>query len=219
MSDPIEMRFSPAFGLEVKASGQGVVEGLASVFNGPPDSFGDVVAPGAFAKSIASHRAEKTSPLMLWAHDTARPVGRWTDVSEKRDGLHVRGLMNLKTTAGRDAWEHVRAGDVRGLSIGFRVPEGGAKFSGDKRHVSEVELLEVSLVAMPAQPLARVTETRSVRNRAEFRDLLRATGLPRRAAEKLASGGWPALAGETPQESETREIARQMRELAARIKA
>ena len=156
---------------------------------------------------------------MLWAHDTANPVGRWDKLTETPNGLEVRGRINLKTDAGKNAFEHVSAGDVSGLSIGFRVPEGGAIYDGPNRVVNEIDLAEVSLVAMPSQKMARISEVRSMQSRADFRDLLRGVGLSRRAADKLATGGWPALAGETPEEIEIRELARQMRDVTARISA
>lgn len=213
------LRFSPSFDLECRTTKLGLVEGLASVFNGPPDSYGDVILPGAFAKSLAAHNAAKTAPVMLWAHDTTKPVGRWDKLTESPQGLEVRGRINLKTDAGRNAFEHVSAGDVSGLSIGFLVPEGGAVFEGARRYLKHIDLAEISMVALPAQRLARISEIRQMQTRAEFRDLLRGVGLSRRAADKLATGGWPALAGETPEEIEIRELARQMRELAARIQA
>ncbi|MEM7671083.1 MAG: HK97 family phage prohead protease [Pseudomonadota bacterium] len=221
MSQPLEIRYSPAFDFdfECKASSQGTVEGIASVFNGPPDSHGDVVAAGAFHKSLSSHAKAKTSPAMLWSHDQSRPVGKWIKLSETQNGLEVKGQVNLKTAAGRDAFEHLRAGDMTGLSIGFNIPSGGASYEGNKRIVREIELHEISLVALPSQNLARVKEVRSLQSRAEFRDLLRNQGFPRRAAEKLATGGWPALAGENCEELEIRHLAEQVRDLAARLKS
>lgn len=218
MSTPLEIRMSPAFGLEVKASGQGVIEGIASVFNGPADAYGDIIAPGAFQKSLDRHKSEKSSPLMLWSHDPSKPVGRWDRMTETRDGLEVRGHLNLNTSDGKDAWEHVKAGDISGLSIGFTVPSGGGTHSGRTRNISEIELHEVSLVAMPAQRFARITETRSIQTRAQLRDLLRANGLPRRAAEKLCNGGWPELLGQSLEELQVRELAASMREIAARLR-
>lgn len=213
----MDLRFSPSFDLECRANKLGIVEGVASVFNGPADSYGDVIVPGAFTKSLTEHKAAKTAPVMLWAHDTAKPVGRWDKLTETPKGLEVRGRINLKTDAGKNAFEHVSAGDVSGLSIGFRVPEGGAVYEGSNRYLKEIDLAEISMVSLPAQRLARISEVRSMQTRADFRDLLRGVGLSRRAADKLATGGWPALAGETPEEIEIRELARQMRELAARI--
>ena len=150
------------------------------MFGGEPDSYGDVIAPGAFSASLAQHRREGSAPAMLWSHDLARPVGRWEDLAETADGLAVRGRLNLKTESGREAFEHLRAGDLSGLSIGYRVPEGGSVEERRARILTRVELYEVSLVAVPANRRSRIRQVKQLASRAEFRDLLRDSGLPPR---------------------------------------
>ena len=216
--DVAELRLSPAFEWKAQATAEGTVEGLGAVFGGEPDSYGDVIAPGAFSASLARHRREGSAPAMLWSHDLARPVGRWEDLAETADGLAVRGRLNLKTESGREAFEHLRAGDLSGLSIGYRVSEGGSVEERRARILTRVELYEVSLVAVPANRRSRIRQVKQLASRAEFRDLLRDSGLPRAAAEKLASGGWPALAGDTPDDTEIRRIAAEVKALAALLK-
>lgn len=183
--------------LELKADAEGRIEGYASTFGGEADHHGDVVAAGAFKASLARRQAAADMPVMLWAHEQGQPVGRWTDFAEDAKGLHVRGSINLKTTRGKDAFEHVRAGDATGLSIGFRIPEGGRTYSGKGAFLlSEVDLFEVSIVALPANPKARITGHKALGSKAEAIDMLRACGLPRKAAERFAAGGWKALGGE-----------------------
>ncbi len=198
---------APASAFEVKASGDGLIEGLASPYAGEPDSQGDVVAPGAFTASLARSKAAGDLPVMLWAHNLDTPVGRWSDFVDKADGLHVRGQLNLKTAAGREAFEHVRAGDARGLSIGYRIPEGGREYAGKGVFLlKEVELYEVSIVAIPAAARARITAIKSLGSKAEAVDMLRACGLSRAAAARFAAGGWKALSGED-HEARARQLA------------
>ena len=192
---------APAPALEMKASGDGLIEGLASPYGGEPDSYGDVVVPGAFSASLTRRKASGDLPVMLWSHNLDAPIGRWTDFEEKSDGLHVRGHLNLKTSAGRDAFEHVRAGDARGLSIGYRIPDGGREYAGKGIFMlKQVELFEVSIVAIPAAPRARITDLKSLGSKAEAIDLLRKCGLSKHAAAKFAAGGWKALSGEDTHE-------------------
>lgn len=215
--DMTELRLSPAFAFEAKATAEGIVEGLGAVFGGDPDSYGDVIEPGAFSATLSQHRAEGTSPAMLWSHDPSRPVGRWETLAETTEGLAVRGRLNLKTDAGRQAYEHLLAGDLSGLSIGYQVPDGGADTGRHARRLTRVNLLEVSLVAIPANRRSRIRQVKHLSSRAELRDLLRENGLPRAAADRLASGGWPALAGNTPDETEIRRIAAEVKALAATL--
>ena len=183
----------------------GIIAGLASPFGGDPDTYGDVVAPGAFATTIASGEAIP----MLWAHDQSRPVGRWTKLAETAGGLSVEGKLNLSTSAGREAFEHLKAGDVSGLSIGYEVPEGGAERRNGIRILKNVDLREVSLVAIPAARSARIGSVKSARTFASAADLkaaLRELGMSRGAAELVVRGGWSALA-KAPPETMTERIA------------
>ncbi|MBI0435418.1 HK97 family phage prohead protease [Roseomonas sp. KE0001] len=147
----VETRFAP------EESGQ--ISGYAAVW-GRRDLFGDVVQRGAFAKSLAAHRTAGTRPLMLWAHDPARPVGVWTEIREDDTGLHVTGMLVMDSTAGRDAHAMLKAQALDGLSIGFRTIRA-APATGGGRVVSEMELIEISLVSRPAQHAARVASVRS----------------------------------------------------------
>jgi hypothetical protein len=111
-------------------------------------------------------------------------------------GLRVRGRINLGTSAGKDAFEHVKAQDVTGLSVGYRVPPGGRVRNQDgSRLLVDVDLVEVSLTALPADDDARITEVKQVRlaSKTELVEFLHKGGLARAAASKVASGGWPLL--------------------------
>nr|WP_304504796.1 HK97 family phage prohead protease [Defluviimonas sediminis] len=190
--------------LEAKASAQGHISGLASPFGGEPDTYGDVIAPGAYAASLARHEAEKTAPVMLWGHDQTRVVGRWDALHERADGLHVEGFLNMATAMGRDAFEHLKAGDLSGLSIGFVVPKDGASmdYRTGVRTLTKIDLWEISLVALPAARRARVRSVKSIGGPEELRDLLRSHGLPHRFCEKVAAGGWAALEGKSIEDLE-----------------
>ncbi|HYD32094.1 MAG TPA: phage major capsid protein [Azospirillaceae bacterium] len=150
--------------LEIKLSSvdpeAGTIEGIASPFNGSPDRVGDVVAPGAFSRSLADHKARGTMPAMLWSHDPAAPIGAWTDIAETAGGLKVRGKLALGTAKADEAHRLVKAGAALGLSIGFKTVKA-SRLSGGYRRLEEVDLVEVSIVAVPAAPAARITSVKS----------------------------------------------------------
>lgn len=200
-----DLRTAAPAALEFKASPEGLIEGYASTTGGPPDRQGEVVLPGAFARSLAAHREAGTWPAMLWAHQLEEPIGRWLAMAEDSTGLYVKGAINLRTQRGREAFEHVRAGDAGGFSIGFTVPAGGRDYAGGGVfHLRDVDLLEVSIVTVPANPRARITGVKSLGSRAEAIEMLRACGLSRQAAARFAAGGWKALCGEDTHEKANR---------------
>jgi hypothetical protein len=131
--------------------------GYAAIF-GRPDRGGDVVRAGAFARAM--QRPAETVPL-LWQHDPSRPIGRIEYLKEDRRGLRVIGRLS-QGAAGREAAALLCEGAARGLSFGYRVraAEGEAP-----RLLTELELVEVSLVTMPMQPKARVHMVEADRQR------------------------------------------------------
>lgn len=139
---------------------RGAFAGYASAFGGAPDAYGDTIAPGAFSTSLAEHAAAGTRPLMLWSHDPARPIGVWTSIREDQTGLHVEGMLTTDSRDGADAYALLRSAAINGLSIGFRTRDS-ERLPGGGRLLKAIDLVEVSIVAMPAAPRARVTDIKS----------------------------------------------------------
>lgn len=174
----VEYRVLPAR-FELKASGRRII-GYGSTFESPEnyDSHGDIIRPGAFAGSLAKHKAEGTSVVMHDAH--LETIGVWDVVEEDvegakgKRGLYVEGDV-LDTTSGEDALKLVKAGIYRGLSIGYytraeRYLDGYegrplvlTKWGYPVRELLEVELVEVSVLASGSNPYAEVLEVRAAR--------------------------------------------------------
>lgn len=206
-------RYSPCF--EFKLSGaeaSGSFAGYASTFGGEPDAYGDIIAPGAFTDSLAAYQAKNAAPALLWAHDSAEPIGKWLALKQDRYGLAVEGKLTLGTKRGTEAHALMKD-DALGLSIGYRVASGGATYSGSSRILKAIELFEISAVAMPANPSARVTSVKSAafmrpENIREFEAALRdACGFTVREAKRIASAGWPALVRRDDDSGELQQIA------------
>lgn len=195
--------------LEVKLAGEiGQISGYASTFGGEPDSYGDRVERGAFTKSLQRYQAERSAPPMLWSHDQAEIVGRWKSLAEDSKGLKVEGQLDLNVTRAREALSLLKGGALSGLSIGFWTPPSGRKFNPDgTRTLLEVELAEISLVAIPANRGARITDIKSVETLRDFERFLREQGYSRVAAAKLAKGGWQGLDGIEDEQSIITEMA------------
>ena len=121
--------------------------GYAAVFD-HPDSGGDVVRKGAFLASLAKGQ----SVPLLWQHQAGRVIGRIEHLSEDERGLRV--IAALDGRDGARAAALLKAKRLDGLSFGYRVRS--AERSGGLRELSELDLVEVSLVARPMQRRARV---------------------------------------------------------------
>lgn len=139
------------------------LSGHASVFDSDSEvlagMFVERVAPGAFDRSLQG----KADVVALINHDQNMLLGR-TASGTLRLGKDAKGLtvdLDLPdTTLGRDVATMVGRGDMRGMSIGFRVLRDrwvsrGASVDGasyDLRIVEDVELFDVSAVTTPAYP-------------------------------------------------------------------
>lgn len=161
------------FETKLLADDAGAISGIAWKF-ATPDRVGDVIEKGAFAGT--------SLPLpMLFGHDQNDPIGVWEQAEEKADGLHVTGRLLIDDVPrAREVRALVQAGAVRGISIGFRGRKALPR-KGGGRIISDLELLEVSLVAVPAHPGAKVTSAKSAAG------ALRLTAALQRATAQLAA--------------------------------
>lgn len=123
--------------------------GYAALFD-KVDRGGDIIRKGAFARAVAA--GPKGVPL-LWQHRPGQPIGRIETLAEDRRGLRVIGALSDGSQAGREAAALLKDGAVGGLSFGYRVR---GKMQGRHRELTDLELVEISLVTMPMQPGARV---------------------------------------------------------------
>lgn len=135
----------------------GIIEGYASVFN-VVDHHNEIIAPGAFHKSIEIGKECNHMPKMLWQHDMKNPIGVWSSIYEDEKGLYVKGRILLKTNQGREAYDLIKSGAIEGLSIGFDVKKSQMCNKTGINKIIEVVLHEVSLVTIAANPLAKITK-------------------------------------------------------------
>lgn len=156
------------------SAGPGAFEGYGSVFN-VVDSYGDVVAKGAFKKTLKTWTSDRGKfPPMLLQHgggmfsggaEDMVPVGVWDEMREDDTGLYVKGrLLALDTDLGKRVHAAMTAGALDGLSIGFvtrEVAYGKQGTDEPARTLKAVDLWEVSLVTYPANDDARVTQVKS----------------------------------------------------------
>jgi HK97 family phage prohead protease len=148
------------FNLEIKASDDdGRFEGLASPYGGKPDSYGDIVEKTAYDDTLKVHRDRGTMPVMLWAHDQAQPIGVWEKFESRDDGLYGTGRLIKGVRQADEAHLLMKHGAVRGLSIGYRVVESVP--DGKNTRLKKIDLHEVSIVAIPAAPLARIVNVKA----------------------------------------------------------
>ncbi len=182
-------------GFEVKElDEQGLLSGYASVF-GNEDLCGDIIAKGAFKKSLSAAKKAGRMPAMLWQHDTREPIGVWDKFEEDDHGLMANGRLVLETQRGAEAYALLKAGAIRGLSIGFNTINSKIDADTKQRTLTEIDLWETSLVTFPANPQAMVGSVRGALNEGrlptprEFEEFLRDEGFSFKQAKAIVARG------------------------------
>jgi hypothetical protein len=130
-----------------------LLAGHAAVYNERADICGlftETIAPGAFAAVLRS----TPDVVALWDHQPSALLGRTAagTLRLREDGAGLAFELDVpNTTLGNDVLEHVRVGNVRGMSFAFRVGEERWDHATNLRTVLSVAgLYDVSPVVHPA---------------------------------------------------------------------
>jgi HK97 family phage prohead protease len=152
-----EVKFTSLDLKRVEADGS--FSGYASVFN-REDLGGDIVAPGAFAESLA--RRGTSGIKLLFQHDANQPLGVWTTLEEDSRGLYAEGrLMRSSVSKAREVHALMQAGALDGLSIGFRTVKSRRDRATGVRRILQADLWEISIVTFPLLPEARIASVKA----------------------------------------------------------
>ncbi|MDP4022338.1 HK97 family phage prohead protease [Methylobacterium sp. NEAU 140] len=188
-----------AFPLAIKSvSDGGAFSGYVSIF-GTPDTYREVVAPGAFKASLAATKAANRKLPICWQHDLREPIGHWDVLQEDEKGLYGEGILwTAEAPYARIAQRGMASGALSGLSIGYFVQDDAFDEVQRIRTLKTLDLREASIVTDPAHDDARVDVVKAklaagerVTER-EFESALREKGFSRSAAEEIASLGFKA---------------------------
>ena len=165
--------------LEIKASaetgGRRTFKGIATT--PATDRTGDIVEPKG---------AEFKLPIpLLWQHNSSDPIGWITSAKVTAAGIEIEGeVASFPDDPEGDlakrltkAWQMLKAGLVRGLSIGFRGIETARIEPGYGMRFMKWLWLELSAVTIPANAEATITAIKSA-----DAALLSASGMQQRSA-------------------------------------
>ncbi|MDH2313994.1 HK97 family phage prohead protease [Methylobacterium brachiatum] len=189
-----------AFPLAIKSApdADGHFSGYVAIFN-TPDTYREVVAPGAFTATLAETKAAGRKVPICWQHNMSEPIGAWDVLQEDSKGLYGEGTLWVDVAPyARIAMRGMASGAISGASIGYYVVADSFNEAERIRTLTALDLREASIVTDPAHDDARVDVVKAklaagerVTNR-EFESVLREKGFSRSAAEEIASLGFKA---------------------------
>ena len=146
--------------------GEGEILAYASTFDRIPDSYGDVVAPGAFTKTLAEWNASGNPIPLLFGHRTDDPrmnIGEIIEATEDERGLRVRAKFDESNEVAAYTRKLVMEGRLSKLSFAYDTIDSAPVVLEDgtrARELRELKLFEVSLVPIPANPLTEVIDAK-----------------------------------------------------------
>lgn len=154
-----------SFALKSADEGAGTISGYFSTYDRIPDSYGDVIEKGAFTETLKA-RKESGHPFPLcWNHDLDQIIGAVDSVEDDEHGPLMTAHF-FDTPLAQEKRELVKQGVVYQFSFAFdiadwKAPTDEEKKAGIREILTKLDLFEVSIVPIPANPRAEVTEIKS----------------------------------------------------------
>lgn len=106
---------------------------------------------------------------LLWQHKHNEPIGEVTAATVTTDGIEITATIVKIDDDGPlknridEAWQSIKSGLVKGLSIGFRLLEYQYLDDSYGLHIKEWEWYELSAVTIPANPDGKITSVKNIK--------------------------------------------------------
>lgn len=126
-----------------------IVEGYANTSS--KDRVGDVVLPKAFEKSLPTYLK---NPVLLANHDWNDPCGKVIHAEITEKGLYIKARIS---NTREDIKTLIREGCLSTFSIGYNEVDTDYNEETKTKYIKELELLEISVVTVPANIEASFT--------------------------------------------------------------
>ena len=151
---------------KIKSAGDaGTISGYFSTYDREPDAYGDIIAPGAFTETIQKREASGHPFPLCWNHDLNMIIGK-VDSIEDTDKGPLMTASFFDTPLAQEKREIVKSGVVYQFSFAYDVQDWEEVELEDGRKANElrkVDLFEVSIVPIPANQNAVMTEVKAGR--------------------------------------------------------
>lgn len=174
----------------------GTFAGYAATFGPQADRQNDVISPHAFDATLAAWSARGFGLPLLWMHDQSQPIGAITAAAVDDVGLSVTGRLAIDTEAGQRAYALAQTGGLS-MSVAFIARPSDVRSVGGVQVIDVLDLIEVSLVSVPANVDARLSGVKALADcvtPTDFeRSIRRALDLTQRQAKQATAAAWPLL--------------------------
>lgn len=129
------------------------------------DRQSDRILPTAWTRG--GLRNYEINPILLFNHDYDRPIGKVIEMSTDKRGLRIKAVISK--SAG-EIYDLVKEGVLSTFSVGFLVKDADYDKSADGLIVKDAELLEVSVVSVPANQDATFSLAKSFDSQEDYQN-------------------------------------------------
>ena len=158
---------------KIKSAGDaGTISGYFSTYDREPDAYGDIIAPGAFTETIEKREASGHPFPLCWNHDLNMIIGKVDSIEDTGNGPLMTASF-FDTPLAQEKREIVKSGVVYQFSFAYDVQDWEEVELEDGRKANElrkVDLFEVSIVPIPANQNAVMTEVKAGRRNSKKDD-------------------------------------------------
>lgn len=151
---------------EMKADEFGLIAGYFSTYDKTPDSYGDIIEPGAFTETIQKRKDSGHPFPLCFNHDFSAVIGAVNSIEDTEKGPYIEANF-LNTQQAQDVRQMLQSGAIYQFSfaydiLGARKPTKEEEAAGVTNVLTKLEVFEISVVTVPANQNAVATEVKSM---------------------------------------------------------
>ena len=110
------------------------------------DRAGDIITANAWAKGVENFRR---NPVLLYQHKHENPIGKVSKITVDKKGIFVEADVSQAAEQQHSVQTLIKDGALKSFSVGFKVKDGKYNREDDSMLITDVELLEISVVSVP----------------------------------------------------------------------
>jgi len=131
------------------------------------DRVGDIILASAWAGGVENYRM---NPILLFQHDPKIPIGRVDKITVDKKGIFIEATVSQAAEKINQTQSLIKDGVLKSFSVGFRPIEQKYDNAADSTIITKVELLEVSIVSIPANQTSLFSVRKNFETEKEYRE-------------------------------------------------
>lgn len=131
------------------------------------DRTGDIVLPNAWTKGVENFRR---NPILLYQHDHGKPIGRVNNITVDKKGIFVEASVSDAAEKQHAVKTLIKDGVLKSFSVGFRIKDADYDKRSDTFVIKDLELLEISVVSVPANQNSLFSIRKSFENDDSYKE-------------------------------------------------